>query len=67
MGSDTKLQELNLDALVNIKNEKLSKACIVFREYLKLNLTDDEIIDLLKEKDIIKEVYNQNSLTDDVR
>lgn len=43
---------------MNIKNEKLSKACIVFREYLKLNLTDDEIIDLLKEKDIIKEVYN---------
>lgn len=39
--------------------EKLSKACIVMREYLKVNLTDEEIIDLLKEKDVLKEVYNQ--------
>lgn len=28
------------------------------REYLKVNLNDDEIIDLVKEKDILKEVYN---------
>lgn len=38
--------------------EKISKACNTMREHLKVNLNDDEIIDLLKEKDILKEVYN---------
>ena len=47
--------------------EKLSKACNVMREYLKVNLTDEEIIDLLKEKDVLKEVYNHQSITDDIR
>lgn len=49
---------MNKAALINIKMEKISKACNTMREYLKVNLNDDEIIDLLKEKDIIKEVYN---------
>lgn len=41
-----------------MKNEKINKACVILRDYLKLDLTDDEIIDQLKEKDLIKEVYN---------
>ncbi|CAD8182851.1 unnamed protein product [Paramecium octaurelia] len=67
MSSESKLQELSKAALINIKMEKLSKACNVMRDYLKVNLTDEEIIDLLKEKDILKEVYNQQSITDDIR
>lgn len=67
MASDTKLQELGKEALLNMKSEKLNKACNTFRDYLKVNLTDDEIIDLLKEKDILKEIVENNPLTDDIR
>lgn len=53
MSSDSKLQELSKAALINIKIEKIGKACNLMREYLKVNLNDEEIIDLLKEKDIL--------------
>lgn len=42
---------------MNIKREKLNKACNIFRDYLKINLNDEEIVDLLKEKDILKDFY----------
>ncbi|KAM3146931.1 hypothetical protein pb186bvf_001085 [Paramecium bursaria] len=67
VASESRLDNLAQGALHNMKNEKINKACVILRDYLKLDLTDDEIIDQLKEKDLIKEVYNNQTLNDDIR
>ena len=45
VASESRLDNLAQGALHNMKNEKINKACFILRDYLKLDLTDDEIID----------------------
>lgn len=48
--------EIAIDVLVNIREDKLRKACDVLNNYADIDLTFDEIITALKEKEIEKKI-----------
>jgi hypothetical protein len=47
---------LAIEALVSLRNDKLDKACNLLRDFLKLSLDNDEIVDILRERELEYEV-----------
>ncbi len=50
--TNIKTSDLASEALESVKQEKLVKACTILKELLEIKLQNEEIFDILKEKDI---------------
>jgi hypothetical protein len=48
--------DLALEVLTQLKAEKIEKACNILREQLNIRVETDEIVELLKEREIENEM-----------
>ncbi|KAM3141805.1 hypothetical protein pb186bvf_006127 [Paramecium bursaria] len=64
--SDVKSHELAQEALHLLKLDKMEKACTSLKELMNLTLTVDEMLDLLREKEVLN-VQEMDTISDDIK